>query len=281
MKHIVPLFLLLAASLAGAQEGTPDEQRRLVEQKMRLVEMLVNVQAAKSGTAVATDRLEKGRKALSLAREAVSENRFDAAEQILDEALRSSSSGSRGVPQSTLSEDALRNAYQNLIEQVATYRASVEDVATDPKIGSAARVLLTRIDGKSAEARQHATAGRFEQANRLLGEAYQLAVSELSRLRSGDEIVHSLNFASPVEEYAYEIKRFESNQILVNMMIGEGKAEGEKRSMIDGFLAEARRLRGEADERSKTGRHKDAVNLMENASGQLNRALQLMGVPVF
>ncbi len=285
MKRLLPATaVLLAATLATAQEGSPDDRRRLVEQKIRLVEMLVNTQAAKNSAASAPhapERLEKGRNALALARQALEDNRFDDAARILDDALRSSASAQRAQPPASLSEDALRRAHQNLIEQVATYRASVEEVATHPRIGSAARVLLTRIDAKSAEARKHVGAGELALANRLLGEAYQLAVSELSRLRSGEEVVHSLNFSSAAEEYAYEIRRFESNQLLVTMMVNDGKADGDRRSAIDSFQSEGRRLLGEADGQARAGQHKEAVRLMEAATGQLNRALQLMGVPVF
>ncbi len=285
MKRLLPATaVLLAATLATAQEGSPDDRRRLVEQKIRLVEMLVNTQAAKNSAANAPhapERLEKGRNALALARQALEDNRFDEAARILDDALRSSASAQRAQPPASLSEDALRRAHQNLIEQVATYRASVEEVATHPRIGSAARVLLTRIDAKSAEARKHVGAGELALANRLLGEAYQLAVSELSRLRSGEEVVHSLNFSSAAEEYAYEIRRFESNQLLVTMMVNDGKADGDRRSAIDSFQSEGRRLLGEADGQARAGQHKEAVRLMEAATGQLNRALQLMGVPVF
>ncbi|HEY9194473.1 MAG TPA: hypothetical protein VIO81_16520 [Methyloversatilis sp.] len=285
MKYLLPATaVLLAATLATAQEGSQDDRRRLVEQKIRLVEMLVNTQAAKNSAATAPhapERLEKGRNALTLARQALEESRFDDAARILDDALRSSASAQRAQPPASLSEDALRRAHQNLIEQVATYRASVEEVATHPRIGSAARVLLTRIDAKSAEARKRAGTGELALANRLLGDAYQLAVSELSRLRSGEEVVHSLNFSSAAEEYAYEIRRFESNQLLVNMMVGDGKADGDRRGAIDNFQSEGRRLLGEADGQARAGQYKEAVHLMEAATGQLNRALQLMGVPVF
>ena len=71
MKRLLPATaVLLAATLATAQEGSPDDRRRLVEQKIRLVEMLVNTQAAKNSAASAPhapERLEKGRNALALA----------------------------------------------------------------------------------------------------------------------------------------------------------------------------------------------------------------------
>jgi len=40
---------------------------------------------------------------------------------------------------------ALALAHQNLVEQVATYRASIEDLLADPKLAAAARGLLVRV----------------------------------------------------------------------------------------------------------------------------------------
>jgi hypothetical protein len=65
------------------------------------------------------------------------------------------------------------------------------------------------------------------------------------------------------------------------MMIGEGRAEGERRTLVDGFLGAAVRLRDEARGAADGKDYKQAVTGMEKANGQLNRALQAMGVPVF
>ncbi len=282
-RRLLAVPWLLAAGLALAQAPSADGGRRLIEQKVKLLEMLVSSQAAKAQSAGTppSERLERSGAALIQARQALAADRLEEAGQILDTALRSSASASAGATPAGLSEDARRNSYQNLVEQVATYRASVEDLAAHPRSGRAARELLARLDGKSADARRLAAAGNLEAANRSLGEAYQLAVSELSRLRAGEEVVLSLSFASPAEEFAYEIRRFESNEILVAMMIRDGKADGDRRAPVEALRAEGRRLRGEAEQLAHAGRHRDAVALMEQAVGQLNRALQAMGLPVF
>lgn len=277
---IIRYGLVLACSgLAAAAQGqVGDESRKLVEQKMRLLEMLL---ASPSAKADPGGMAERGGKALASAREALAANRPDDAARTLDEVLRSSAAARRPVAETSLPDSALALAHQNLVEQVATYRASIEDLLADPKLAAAARGLLVRIDTHAAEARREAGAARLPEANRILGEAYRLAVGELARLRAGQEVVMALRFASPVEEYAYEQKRFESSQMMVGMLAGEGRAEGDRRALVDGFAAEALRLRSEAETLAQAGRHRDAVSLMEKASAQLNRALQTMGVPVF
>lgn len=276
--------LILVASLVAAQTLEPQDRRRLIEQKIRLVEMLVVTQAGKTPTTdskSSTERLEKGKTALALARNAMNGNRLDEASQVLDDALRTSSSQQQLPSAATLSADALRHTHQNLIEQVATYRASIEELIKQPKYGCEARKLIAHIDAKTAEAGKHAGDSALATANRQLSDAYQLAIAGLSRLRAGDEVVNSLNFATPAEEYAYEIRRFESNKILVGIMVNDGKAEGAQRNMVSDLEARGAQLRIEADAFARKGEHKEAVLRMEVAISQLNRALQLMGVPVF
>jgi hypothetical protein len=283
-RYTLALLALLATPCVSAQPAGLADKRQLLEQKIRLVEMLINSQATKNKSASSPDapeRLEKSRTSLELARQAMSKNLFDEAGQILDDALRISSSSRRESTESNLSDEAHRHAYQNLIEQVATYRASVEDLLTTTKTSTAARLLLGRIDAKSAEARKFAGDGRLDKANKILGEAYQLAVSELSRLRAGEEVVLTLNFATPSDEYAYELRRFDSSQILIKIMLSDGTADSTKRSLVDKFVNEGFRLREEAEGQATAGHYKEAIRLMEGASTQINRGLQSVGVPVF
>ena len=65
------------------------------------------------------------------------------------------------------------------------------------------------------------------------------------------------------------------------MMIAEGRADGQKRNLVDDLVTEGNKLKSRADDEATAQRHKEAVGLMEKAVGQLNRALQSMGIPVF
>jgi hypothetical protein len=166
-------------------------------------------------------------------------------------------------------------------EQVATYRGSLVEIVKNPKNGTEAQSALNRVDALADEAKRLATAGRLGDANKKMAESYKLAVEEISRLRAGEVVTMSLKFNSPAEEYAYEQKRFQSNEILVNMMIADGRADGDKRRMVDGFVQEAGKLKSDAISQAINNNHKEAVAAMEKAFTQLNRALQTMGVPAF
>lgn len=280
------LVVALVAGTAAAQSSGDDQKRRLVEQKIRLVEMLINSPAAKNAAGrddEAATLVRDGRQGIEAAKKSLDDGRLDEASKLLDEALKSVSAASRKLSAEGggLSDSALKKTLQDLTDQVASYRASVADLGRDAKVGAAAKALLGRIDALSSEAQQLARGGRLGDANKKMAEAYKLAVEEISRLRAGQEVVMSLKFETPADEYAYEQKRYASNEILVEMMIGEGRAEGDKRKLVDQFVEEGRKLKVQAEAQAGAGKHKDAVGLMEKATGQLNRALQSMGVPVF
>ena len=287
MRRLVSMLVLayvVTALPAAAQTAVdPEQQQRLAHQKLRLVEMLLNAPAAQPAAARDGDAgasIERSRGLLGEAREALAAQRPADAARALDEALRSlSRAGGSGT--AGLSDSVQKQRLQDMSEQVATYRASLADLVPDAKNGAAARGALQRVDALADESRGLAGAGRLGDANRKMAESYKLAVEEISRLRAGEVVTISLRFNSPAEEYAHEQKRFQSNQILVNMMIAEGRAEGERRRMVDGFLQEAGRLKAEAANQTLNNNFKEAVTQMEKAFVQLNRALQAMGVPAF
>jgi hypothetical protein len=288
MRRLVSVLVLCSGIMAlpaAAQTAADPEQQqqRLAEQKLRLVEMLVNAPAAQAAAAKGGDAaalIERGRGLLKEAREALAAQRPVDASKALDEALRSvSKAGGHGA--AGLSDSVQKQRLQDMGEQVATYRGSLVALAADAKSGAAAKSALERVDALADEARRLAGAGRLGDANKKMAESYKLAVEEISRLRAGEVITMSLKFNSPAEEYAYEQKRFQSNEILVNMMIAEGRAEGDKRRMVDGFIQEAGRHKAEAINQTSSNNFREAVTQMEKAFVQLNRALQAMGVRAF
>lgn len=274
-----------SAAAPGALIDPVEQKKRLIDQKIRLLEMLLNSPAAKSAAygaeAETTTLVAHGHKVIAEARQQAAEARYDEASKTLDEAMKVVTKATRRSSDTSFADSAHRQTYADQSEQIATYRKSVVDLTKDPKLGDAARTLLARIDALTAEGAQLLTAGRLGEANKKLAEAYKLVTEDIARLRQGHVVVMSLKFDSPAEEYAYEEKRFGSNRIIVDMMMAEGKGDGDKRPMIERYLNEAGQFKREAEGLAQNGRYDEAVKSMERANGQLVRALQVMGVPVF
>jgi hypothetical protein len=266
-------------------QNPSDQRKRLIEQKIRLVELLINSPAAQNSAygreAEAPALILSGKKLLDKARTALAANQFDEAGVALDEALRSVSKASSKISakNDSLSQSAQQESFRNLSDQVATYRLSLADLV---KQGiSEAKPIVAQVDTLIQEANTLFKTTQLGDANRKLAEAYKLAIESLTRLRAGQTVTLSLKFDSPEQEYEYEIKRFNSGEIMVNMMVDEGRAEGDRRKLVDGFVGEGKRLHEQASDLARSRDYKSAVSSMEKATIQLNRALQAMGVPVF
>lgn len=249
--------LCVASALAGAQ---PDDEarRHLIAQKLRLVEA--------TGATAAVQR----------ARAALAGNRLDEAGAALDEALRSAGKAGAKSAQSAAPD---RASLDRLAEQIATYGLALEELARQGN-GEAAGIA-TRLAALRAEGEALAADGRLADAKRRLGDAYGLAVQALVRLRAGQTVTMSLRFDNAADEYAYERRRFRSSEMLVAMMVAEGRADGERAGLVAELLREAHALAAAAAEKAAGADHRNAVGAMEAAAGRLNRALQTMGVPVF
>lgn len=282
-SQLMALTLLAPVAHAQTSTETDDPRRRLIEQKIRLVESLMNtpaaVESARRSEPDTPAPLLLGKVFLERVRMALAANRMDEAAAALDEALRSAIKASNKQAPGAQGDVEQRQAFKNLTEQVATFRAALDDLA---KQGNAdARVVVARIDALATEARHAAIAGQWPDANRKLTTAYQHAIESLSKLRAGQTVTLSLKFDTPAEEFDYERKRFQSTELLVGMMLADGRAAGERRNLVDTYLRDGRRLHGTAADQAGAADYKGAVATMESAIGHLNRALQLMGVPVF
>lgn len=279
----VPLLVALAMPVfADNNDAAVDQRRRLIEQKLRLFESIVNSMSARMASTAALSA-QQARRALDEAKEAIAANRIDQAGRALDAGLKDAAKAAarNAVEAAGADEQALKASLRDLGAQVASYSASIEEQVRNGNGEGGARALLDQIDRQVRDARGLENAGRLEEAKRKMTEAYRWAAEGLSVLRAGQTVTQSLKFDTPADEYAYEQRRFASNEILVDMMTGEGRAAGERRTVIDTHVGTGRRLRAEADELARSGNYKAAVTAMEQASGQLNRALQAMGVPVY
>ena len=302
---VLSLFSSVASSQGGDSSDSSEQRKRLIEQKLRLVESLVNSPAAQTSAdgreAEVSALLLTGRKLLDRVRRALVANQLDEAGAAIDEALRNATKASARLSnkQGALSTSVQQANYKSLSEQVATYQSAIDDLS---KLGNnEARAIAGRINVLRADAGKQAEAGKLGDANRNLADAYKLAVESIAKLREGQTVTLTLNFSTPAEEYDYERRRFLSSEILVDMMLAEGRAEearrnilpgfdnvtgeglpvGGRRSMVDGLIREARQQLGLAAEQAQSGDHRSAVALMEKATASLNRALQVMGVPIF
>lgn len=282
------LAMMLTCLAIGLSHASSDSNQKLVlaQQKAKLVETLINTPAMKAAQAGKNAEvaawLAQSQSLLIQANTAIGSERPEEAIGQLDEALRNLSKAS-----SQLTSDgnggfgSQKKQFDEHSLQIESYRRTLQEMTNTPQSATAARQLIIRLDATSAESRKLFDEGRYEEANKRMAAAYKLAVEEISRLRNGQEIVMRLQFNSPREEFDYEQKRYYSNEILVGMLIREERATGEMGKQVDSHIQGANTIKSQALASANASDYASAIKEMEKANQQLNRALQMMGVPVF
>jgi hypothetical protein len=280
-------MVLVATAAAVGSPADSEQARRMIANKVSLLEMLITAPLVRSPPAGLADDAAAlaatGRGAIEGAEAAVAEGRISEAMALLDDALALVSAASRGLTAASRAgpEATHQRSLVELGKKLAMYRDSVAEIAQHGRHRAQAEALLEKMDAMKAEAMQRAEAGDLADASRQMTVAYRTAIEELARMQSGEEIVLTLEFATPADEYSYELRRYESSRLMVEMMLREEPAGSDRRAFVDRQVGEGEKLKAQSEARAKAGGYEDANRYVEQAIRHLNRALQAMGVPAY
>ena len=107
---VISGLLCLACGVFASEADDLTQRKRLIEQKIRLVDSLMRAPAASDSASISPASVIAGKRLLDQAREALAKDQLDAATEALDEALRNASrpSNSTTGDARTLSDSAQR-----------------------------------------------------------------------------------------------------------------------------------------------------------------------------
>jgi hypothetical protein len=164
--------------------------------------------------------------------------------------------------------------YKARLDSVNALQAAYKRVASEKETApKGVRETLALIDKGVAEADTLAKQGKYREGRLELDRVYLVAKASISSLRSGDTLVRSLKFSSKEEEYAYEIDRNDTHQMLLQVL-AEKRADG----MGQKFLDNAKDLRARAEAAAKSRDHAGAIKLLEESTSELVRAIRSAGI---
>ncbi len=184
------------------------------------------------------------------------------------QAIRSVGSGKAG-------RDKLMQDYRNKRSSLDALLEALKRVAEEKNIDPEG---VSKITAQALEADSLADTGNLQQARVLLDKSYDSVKLEVEKLRSGDTLVRSLEFASKEEEYAYELDRNDTHQMLVKLLLEDKQLDSQGQGQVDAFLAEAKQLRGRAEQQSAEGGYEKGIELLEESTKQIVRAIRRAGV---
>lgn len=273
----------ICGSAAGQQSA--DDQRRLVTQKLSLLQAYLNSasirRARDDGGIEATALVAEAETYLATARKSLDDGLLQDAGEALDKGLRSASMASAQMARPQRSTEQEKRRYDKLDHQIRSYLDAIDEALKEADPTKRPDDSLARVDKLVAEAAKLADTGQYNNANKLLTEAYQLTVTMVTTLRTGATLVSTLNFATAADELEYERRRNGSYEMLVAILLEERRGDTSPlKRLADKYLAESHELRDRAESEAAAGDYRTAILSMEEATGRLVRILQAGGLPV-
>jgi len=167
--------------------------------------------------------------------------------------------------------------YETRLRSINALLDAYQRIATEKSQTAQSKALNDQMNMLLGKASRAAVSRKYDEANSALKVAYEQVRDALEKLRGGETLVRSLNFATPEEEYRYELDRNDTYRMLITMLIEEKKTMGvDKR--VQQFLDEAGAYRKQAEGEAGHGDFPQAIKTMEQSTRSLIAAMRNAGI---
>jgi hypothetical protein len=163
--------------------------------------------------------------------------------------------------------------FDTRLESVKALLGAQKRISTEKSGTPGAAETTQTIERLVAEAQQQRSSD-ITRARSTLEQAYLVARAAIGSMRGGDTLVRTLTFASKEEEYRYEVDRNDTHQMLIQLLLKDKSGA----TNVQDFVTTARALRGRADSASKGGDWAGGIQLLEESTRELVRAIRAAGV---
>lgn len=260
------------SSKPEAVESRLENVRRLVKTSSgaRRIEASGNA-AAKAKRTVAQRHFDEAEAAFKRGDMAATQSALQRATEEMFAAVRTIGTGKSGV-------DKQKRDFDNKEESVDVLLNAIERVAMEKGGMSAVQQRAAQIRKRALAARALEDQGKLAAARSQLDAVYEEAKLEVEKLREGETLVRTLEFANDEEEYHYELDRNDTHQMLLKVLTSGRKSDSGKQKLIDSFVGKSRTLRQQAESEATAGAYDKAVDRLEEATMYLQRAIRSAGV---
>jgi tetratricopeptide (TPR) repeat protein len=167
--------------------------------------------------------------------------------------------------------------YERRLNAVATFLAAYERVAEEGSSRAAskhAETLRTLMD----EAKGLAGNRRYEEAIKVLDDAYAIARGDIREIRQGQTLTRSLDFATAEEAYDYELGRNRSHFLLLQFALSEKTPAGSVVGRIEENRGTAEELRTGAERKAAGGDYPGAIDMLNKSTDLLLKTIRMSGM---
>jgi tetratricopeptide (TPR) repeat protein len=276
---IASIVILTLAGDAHADSAKPqDTAAKLGYVQRLLTDSSAAEKVEQSGNAQALEMKAEAQAHFDRASELHAAGDADAAEAELRESIRLLTEAARTAQGESAVTPKQSNDYGQRRDSVEALAMAHDRIATEKGLDDMNRELQAKVANDLSASDALLEAGKGGEARSMLDATYETVKSSLETLRGGDTLVRELNFETKEDEYLYELDRNDTHQMLVQVLFAEKMASSPMRATAEGFIETAATLRTEAETAAAKKNYEEAIELLENSTKELIRAIRSAGV---
>jgi len=252
--------------------GSISKSENLLKQKIFLLERIIlhsesSRKMKESGSVQVLSLIEQAEEKLAAAKLDLDSNRPIEGSKHADEALKLLTSASTIAAQAKRSTMLQRSRYADLVAGISALKP--------PGAKSHSPDVQKLV--KSAES--SVKEDDYKTANYTLAKALELLASNVGSSYDDSTLVYELKFGTPQEEYRYEESKYQSNIILIKMML-ENNPTKTSADLARKIVAEARSGKEKADGMFQKEDLDAAISQLEATNKKLGRGLSYLGAKI-
>ncbi|WP_210398060.1 hypothetical protein [Motiliproteus sediminis] len=225
--------------------------------------------------------LEYHEKAKALYRQATEATEKSEASRLLNDAVKAMYTAIRSASPEKVLASKKKADFDKLHRSVDTFVEQHERISQEKGANGEGKALREQVRVLVVEAENLFAQGRSDDAQHLLRESFEMLRDSIETMRGGDTLVRSLNFATKKDEYDYELERYKSQLLLVDVLLeSKRKSSAYVAKQVDRFVEVAEGDRAKAEAAAGGGDHETAIKHLEDARKQIVRALRSGGIYV-
>lgn len=270
---VLSLALFISTSVFAEQVIKPSPKINYTEN------LLLNSKTAKRLEAEDTDEarlaLKKARDLLDQAKIAHQNGIPKQANALAGLALRKFTEAAKLLPASESAQKVMKARYAELTEEIASY---LEWYETAPYVSGDEKSTIVEVKAGITGAEGLYNRKHYKKANKILNYSLNQVVNMSNRSMTSSEIVSSLDFATPEQEYKYELGRNNEYKRLIPIAIDQKKPKGGKLKLIMRFIKISEDLRISADSEHENQSIEAAIKTLQKSTDKYLSSLRMMGI---
>lgn len=280
LPAVLPLLLgeVVEGRVTNCTASTDPATIRQAEQKLVLLQRMV-------GSGGPAARVDEGNNAE--AKQALERARQDAtqASLILNEgcAAEAVTLATSGLSLASQAFSLARNrgpgsdaVYREMRGRTMSYLQSLE--AQPSRTRGIGEADITGMHRQIERAEELAVGGDFEAATRLLKPVVDRLERRLVSIFDQKTVYYEKSFDGPEDEYAYLAQQYRGYQMVLERFAGDKQPPSSAKAMYDNLLSSAAELASAAESHAQASDWNAAVDGMQQAVSQCERAMRLIGI---